>query len=163
VAQVGTVIGRGFSYGLLRAVAGIDDAPLQGALEKLADADIVLVQGLPPESDYRFKHALIQDAAYENLLKSRRAVIHRRIAEAISETFPIVAAVEPEFLAHHFTQAGIAETAIEWWNKAAEQALQPLGLRRGDRPSGQGDRLDRQSSHAGHPPSARDQAASRAL
>jgi hypothetical protein len=59
VAQVGAVIGRGFSYGLLSAVAGMGDAPLQAALEKLADADIVLVQGLPPESDYRFKHALI--------------------------------------------------------------------------------------------------------
>ena len=68
VAQVGSVIGRGFSYGLLRDVAGMEDAPLQAALEKLAEADIVLAQGAPPESDYRFKHALIQDAAYENLL-----------------------------------------------------------------------------------------------
>jgi predicted ATPase len=65
VAQIGAVIGRGFSYRLLRHVAGMEDAPLQAALEKLAEADIVLVQGLPPESDYRFKHALIQDAAYE--------------------------------------------------------------------------------------------------
>jgi len=72
VAQVGSVIGRGFSYSLLRALAGMEDAPLQAALERLAEADILLVQGLPPESDYRFKHALIQDAAYENLLKSRR-------------------------------------------------------------------------------------------
>ena len=70
VAQIGSVIGRGFSYALIRDVAGIEDAALQAALEKLAEADIVLVQGLPPESDYRFKHALIQDAAYENLLKS---------------------------------------------------------------------------------------------
>jgi predicted ATPase len=68
VAQIGAVIGRGFSYALLRAAAEFDDAPLQAALEKLADADIVLVQGLPPESDYRFKHAVIQDAAYEHLL-----------------------------------------------------------------------------------------------
>jgi predicted ATPase len=74
VAQIGSVIGRGFSYGLLRE----DDAPLETALEKLADADIVLVQGMPPESDYRFKHALIQDAAYENLLKSHRQVLHLR-------------------------------------------------------------------------------------
>ena len=79
VAHIGSVIGRGFSYGLLRAVAGMEDVPLQTALEKLADADIVLVQGLPPDSDYRFKHALIQDAAYENLLKSRRQVLHRRV------------------------------------------------------------------------------------
>ena len=81
VAQLGSVIGRSFSYKLLRAVASMEDAPLQTALGKLADADIVLVQGLPPDSDYRFKHALIQDAAYENLLKSRRHVLHRRVAE----------------------------------------------------------------------------------
>ena len=77
VAQVGAVIGRGFSYGLLHAIAGLEGAALQAALEKLAEADIVLVQGVPPESDYRFKHALIQDAAYENLLKSRRQ-LHQR-------------------------------------------------------------------------------------
>jgi len=63
VAQIGAVIGRGFSYALLRAVTGIADEPLQAALERLADADILLAQGLPPESDCRFKHALIQDAA----------------------------------------------------------------------------------------------------
>jgi predicted ATPase len=69
VAQIGSVIGRGFSYKLLQAVAGMDDTPLEAALERLSDADIVLVEGVLPESDYRFKHALIQDAAYENLLK----------------------------------------------------------------------------------------------
>ena len=88
VAQIGAVIGRDFSYALLRAVAGMEDAPLQMALERLAEADILLVQGLPPDSDYRFKHALIQDAAYENLLKSRRRVLHRRIAEALRDRFP---------------------------------------------------------------------------
>jgi hypothetical protein len=72
VAQIGAVIGRNFSYPLLRAVAAIEEAPLQAALEKLVDADILLVQSWPPKADYRFKHALIQDAAYENLLKSRR-------------------------------------------------------------------------------------------
>ena len=123
VAQVGAVIGRGFSYGLLRAVAGMDDTPLQAALEKLADADILLVQGLPPESDYRFKHALIQDAAYENLLKSRRQALHRRVAEMLRDRFADTAAAEPEALAHHFTQAGITDAAIEWWGKAGDQAL----------------------------------------
>src|SRR5262249_50072554 len=102
VAQIGAVIGRDFSYQLVRAVAGIDDTPLQAALERLAEADILLVQGLPPEADYRFKHALIQDAAYENLLKSRRQVLHRRVAEMLRAAD---AAVEPELLAHHFTQA----------------------------------------------------------
>ena len=91
---------------LLRAVAGMDDAPLQAALERLADADILLVQGLPPDADYRFKHALIQDAAYENLLKSRRQILHRRVGETLRDQFAATAAAEPELLAHHFTQAG---------------------------------------------------------
>src|SRR5580658_9355451 len=100
VAQIGSVIGRGFSYGLLRDVAGIEDAALQVALERLADADIFLVQGAPPESDYRFKHALIQDAAYENLLKSRRQVLRRRVAEILRDRFGSTAAAEPEALAY---------------------------------------------------------------
>jgi predicted ATPase len=123
VAQIGSVIGRGFSYKLLKAVAGMDDAPLEAALEKLSDADIVLVEGVLPESDYRFKHALIQDAAYENLLKTRRQVLHRRIAETLRDRFADKAAAEPEVLAHHFTQAGLTDAAIEWWGKAGDQAL----------------------------------------
>src|SRR5208283_2168610 len=123
VAQIGSVIGRGFSYGLLRDVAGMEDAALQYALERLAEADILLVQGLPPESDYRFKHALIQDAAYENLLKSRRQTLHRVVAETLRDKFPAIAAAEPEVLAHHFTQAGLDDAGIEWWGKAGDQAL----------------------------------------
>jgi class 3 adenylate cyclase/predicted ATPase len=123
VAQVGAVIGRGFSYGLLRTLAGMADAALQAALEQLAEADILLVQGLPPDSDYRFKHALIQDAAYENLLKSRRQVLHRRVAEILRDRFPDTAAAEPEVLAHHFMQAGLTNAAIEWWGNAGDQAL----------------------------------------
>ena len=123
VAQIASVIGRGFSYRLLKAVAGIDQAPLEAALEKLSDADIVLVEGVLPESDYRFKHALIQDAAYENLLKSRRQILHRRIAETLRDRFADKAAAEPEVLAHHFTQAGLIDAAIEWWGKAGDQAL----------------------------------------
>ncbi len=123
VAQFGSVIGRGFSYGLLRALVAMEDAPLQAALERLAEANILLHQGLPPDSDYRFKHALIQDAAYESLLKSRCQVLHRRVAEALCDRFPATAAAEPEALAHHFTQAGLTDQAIEWWGKAGDQAL----------------------------------------
>ena len=123
VAQIGSVIGRDFSYGLVRAVASMEDAVLQQALERLAEADILLVQGLPPESDYRFKHALILDAAYENLLKTRRQVLHRRIAEILRDQFAARAAAEPELLAHHFTQAGLTEAAVEWWGKAGQQSL----------------------------------------
>jgi predicted ATPase len=128
IAQVGSVIGRGFSYGLLRGLAGIEEAPLQAALERLAEAGILLVQGLPPESDYRFKHGLIQDAAYENLLKSRRQVLHRRVAEILRDNVAGTAAVEPELVAHHFTQAGLTEVAIEWWAKAGQRSLERSAL-----------------------------------
>jgi class 3 adenylate cyclase/predicted ATPase len=128
VAQIGAVIGRGFSYGLLRAVAGMEDTPLQMALERLAEADILLVQGLPPDADYRFKHALIQDAAYENLLKSRRQVLHGRVGETLRDKFAGTAAAEPELLAHHFTQAGMTEAAIEWWGKAGQRSLERSAL-----------------------------------
>jgi class 3 adenylate cyclase/predicted ATPase len=123
VAQIGAVIGRDFSHSLLRAVAGMADALLQTALERLAEADILLVQGVSPEPSYRFKHALIQDAAYENLLKSRRQALHRRVAEILRDRFAATAAAEPEALAHHFTQAGMTDAAIEWWGKAGDQAL----------------------------------------
>jgi predicted ATPase len=89
VAQIGAVIGRDFPYALLRAVAGMDDTPQQAALDRLVDADILLVQGLPPDADYRFKHALIQDAAYENLLKSRRQV--EMASAAIEEAIALAA------------------------------------------------------------------------
>jgi hypothetical protein len=80
------------------------------------------------ESEYRFKHALIQDAAYENLLKSRRQVLHRRVAEVLREKFADSAAAEPELLAHHFTQAGLIEAAIEWWGKAGQRSLERSAL-----------------------------------
>ena len=128
VAQIGAVIGRGFSYALIRAVAGIEDAPLQTALERLADADILLVQGLPPEAYYRFKHALIQDAAYENLLKTRRQALHRRVGEILRDQFADSTTTEPELLAHHFSQAGLAETASEWWGKAGQRSLERSAL-----------------------------------
>src|SRR6516164_3082383 len=125
VAQIAAVIGRGFSYPLVRAVAKMEDEALQTTLERLAEADILLVQGLPPESEYRFKHARIQDAAYENLLKSRRQALHRRTGEVLRDQFAATAAAEPELLAHHFTQAGMTEAAIEWWRTAGQRSLKP--------------------------------------
>jgi class 3 adenylate cyclase/predicted ATPase len=128
VAQIGAVIGRGFSYALIRAVAGIGDTALQTALERLAEADILLVQGLPPDSYYRFKHALIQDAAYENLLKTRRQALHRRVGEMLRDQFADSSTAEPELLAHHFTQAGLAEPASAWWGKAGQRSLERSAL-----------------------------------
>jgi predicted ATPase len=128
VAQIGAVIGRDFSYPLVRSVAAIEDAPLQAALERLAEADILLVQGVPPDSNYRFKHALIRDAAYENLLKSRRQILHRHVAEVLRNQFAQSGAAEPELLARHFTQAGLTEAAIEWWGRAGQQSLERSAL-----------------------------------
>jgi predicted ATPase len=125
VAQIGAVIGRSFSYTVVRQVSGMEDAPLQLAFERLTEADILLVEGHGPESVYRFKHSLIQDAAYDSLLKSQRQVLHRRIGEALRNN---TAGAEAELLAYHFTQAGLTEAAIEWWGKAGRQSLQRSAL-----------------------------------
>ena len=122
VAQIGAVLGRDFAYLLLRDVAKVDEPTLQASLDRLADADLLFVEGAPPEAKYRFKHALIQDAAYESLLKSRRQALHRLAAELLRDQ-PERAAAEPEVIAHHFTQAGLDDLAIEWWGKAGDQAL----------------------------------------
>jgi class 3 adenylate cyclase/tetratricopeptide (TPR) repeat protein len=121
-AQVASVIGRAFSYELLHAVSPIPEDELQSALKKLADAELIYVRGIAPEATYQFKHALIQDAAYEALLKSRRKELHRRVARTISEVFPAMAEAQPEVLARHWTGAGEAEPAIEAWKKAGEAA-----------------------------------------
>jgi class 3 adenylate cyclase len=126
VAQIGAVLGRSFSYPLLCDVAtnsdptyqGLDKASLQSALTRLVDAALLFVEGLPPEANYRFKHALIQDAAYDSLLRSRRQALHKRAAAAL-----IAAQSEPEAIAHHFTAAGAKSLAIEWWGNAGGEAL----------------------------------------
>ena len=122
VAQIGAVLGRDFSYRLLSDVsstaAGFDEVRLQAALDRLMEADLLFVDGAPPTVAYRFKHTLIQDAAYESLLKSRRQALHRRAADALRD-----ANAEPEAIAHHFTEAGLDDLAIEWWGKAGDQAL----------------------------------------
>ena len=128
VAQIGAVLGHDFTYALLRAVGGIDDPALQSALERLADADLLICEGAGSQANYRFKHALIQDAAYESLLKSSRQALHRRAAEILVGQ-PEPAAAEPEVIAHHFTQAGLDELAIEWWSKAGDQALRRSAFR----------------------------------
>jgi class 3 adenylate cyclase/ABC-type transport system involved in cytochrome c biogenesis ATPase subunit/tetratricopeptide (TPR) repeat protein len=123
VAQMGATIGRQFSYTLLRAVALIDDATLNSALMQLETSGLLFRRGTPPEASYSFKHALVQDTAYESVLKSRRHVLHRRIAEVLRDRFAGIAQKEPELIAHHFTQAGLLAPAIEWWDKAGERAL----------------------------------------
>jgi class 3 adenylate cyclase/predicted ATPase len=121
-AQIGAVLGRGFSYALLRSVAGLEEGALQSSLDRLAEADLLFVEGAPPQANYRFKHALIQDAAYESLLRSRRQELHRRAAEILRNQ-PERAAAETEAIAHHFTEAGLHDLAMDWWGKAGDEAL----------------------------------------
>jgi class 3 adenylate cyclase len=123
IAQIGAAIGSEFSYPLLRAVAGRDEPALRAALAQLEDAELLFRSGMPPDARYTFKHALVQVTAYENLLKSRRQILHGQIANALRGEFAATAAAEPELVAHHLTQAGLDEPAIEWWGKAGEQAL----------------------------------------
>jgi class 3 adenylate cyclase/tetratricopeptide (TPR) repeat protein len=122
VAQVAAVIGREFSYELLRAVAPANDQELQSALQKLVDAELIYARGIPPEATYQFKHALIHDAAYEALLKSRRRELHRSVVVTIVEKFPEVAEARPEVLARHWTEAGEPEPAVAAWTKAGSSA-----------------------------------------
>jgi class 3 adenylate cyclase/predicted ATPase len=122
VAQIGAALGREFGYPLLRDVAGIGDPALQAALDRLTEADILLVDGVAPQATYRFKHALIQDAAYESLLRSRRRTLHRRAAELLRDS-PGKRTIAPEEIAYHFDKAGLDDLAIEWWGMAGDQAL----------------------------------------
>jgi class 3 adenylate cyclase/tetratricopeptide (TPR) repeat protein len=117
VAQTAACIGRDFDYRLLKAVSPLDEAALQDALERLTSAELIFRRGVPPDSTYVFKHALVRDAAYENLLKTRRQTIHAKLVEALEA---IRAA--PELLAHHATVAGMTEPAVRYWLKAGEQA-----------------------------------------
>ena len=120
VAQIGAVLGRDFAFELLRDVAGLDESALRPALERLTKVDLLFVEGVPPQANYRFKHALIQDAAYDSLLKSRRQALHRRAAELLRDN-PDRATAEPEVIAHHFAQGGLDDLAVEWWGKAGDQ------------------------------------------
>jgi len=124
IAQIGAVIGRDFSYELLRAVAKSEDQILLQALERLVKADLLNQKGMPPGAVYAFKHALIQDAAYQSLLKSARQEYHRGTALVLEAKFPERAKTEPELLAHHLTEARLPEKAIGYWRKAGEQAVQ---------------------------------------
>jgi class 3 adenylate cyclase/tetratricopeptide (TPR) repeat protein len=123
IAQVGAAIGREFAYPLVRALVARDDPALRHALVQLEQAELVFRRGEPPDAVYSFKHALVRDAAYETLLKSRRHQLHAQIARVLEEKFVDTVASEPETVAHHFTQAGLADPAIDYWLKAGSLAL----------------------------------------
>jgi class 3 adenylate cyclase/tetratricopeptide (TPR) repeat protein len=124
VAQLGAAIGRTFAYELVRAVAPLDEATLQHGLRQLVEAELVYQRGEPPQAIYTFKHALIQDAAYQSLLRSTRQQYHQRIAQVLEAQFPETAATQPELLAHHYTEAGLLAQAIPYWQRAGERAMQ---------------------------------------
>jgi len=123
LAQLAATIGREFPYALLRALAPSDEPTLQRQLAGLVAAELIAPQGAPPELSYSFRHALIQDAAYESLLKSTRRHYHRRIADTMSGLFASIAANQPEVLAYHYTQAGLHIEAIEHWKRAGSRSL----------------------------------------
>src|SRR5439155_4527644 len=124
VAQYAAVIGRQFAYDLLAMVSQLDAATLQRELGRLVEAEIVFQRGVPPQSTYVFKHALIQDAAYASLLKSTRQHYHQRIAQVLEARFPETTATQPELLAYHFTEAWLHEQAGGYWKHAGEQAIE---------------------------------------
>jgi predicted ATPase len=123
LAQIGSVVGREFSYDMLAAVSEWAPAPLTEALDKLVDSELLLCVGEPPRATYRFKHALVQDAAYESLLLSNRRGLHSRVAAVLERRFPEMAAAEPSVLAQHFARAGALEPAIGYYIKSARLAL----------------------------------------
>src|SRR5215510_2090451 len=122
LAQLGATLGREFSYRLLQAVTPWDEATLQRGLHQLVEAEFLYQQGLPPQATYFFKHALIQDAAYQSLLRSTRQQYHQRIAQVLEARFPESCETQPELLAHHYTEAGLAGQAIRYWQRAGQQA-----------------------------------------
>jgi len=122
IAQIGAAIGRGFSYRLLEAVSPITGPALQEALRQLMEAELIYGRGEPPDASYLFKHALVQDAAHGSLLRSRRQRIHADIAQALKQHLADEEPA-PAVIAHHFTEAGLAEPAASHWLAAAELAL----------------------------------------
>ncbi len=123
VAQIGAAMGREFEFRLLALVTDLSEPQLREALDRLANAGLLFVRGAPPEFSYIFKHALVQDAAYGTLLRSRRQHLHSRVAATLEERFPEITAAQPELLAQHCEAAGLAERAVGYRLKAGQHAL----------------------------------------
>lgn len=128
IAQIGACIGREFSYDLISRISTLSGERLEAALERLVEAGLVMRRGAPPDANYIFKHALMQDAAYDSLLKSRRHQLHAMIAHVLQTEFANRVAHEPEWLAHHYTQAGDLAAAVPLWRDAGELAIERVAL-----------------------------------
>jgi predicted ATPase/class 3 adenylate cyclase len=124
IAQVGATLGREFDYAVLQAVSPLSQDALQQGLRQLVEAELVYQSGLPPHARYLFKHALVQDTAYQSLLKSRRQQLHRQVAQVLEEQFPQAVESQPELVAHHYTEAGLIAQAIAYWQQAGQRASQ---------------------------------------
>jgi class 3 adenylate cyclase/tetratricopeptide (TPR) repeat protein len=122
VAQTGAAIGREFQYNLLAQIISLPESDLGPALDDLSQTGLIFVRGTPPEASYVFKHALVQDTAYDSMVRSKRQGIHASIAEALINLQPETVETKPELLAHHFTEAGLLEDAIDWWTSAGRAA-----------------------------------------
>jgi class 3 adenylate cyclase/predicted ATPase len=123
VAQIGAALGRQFSHELISAVAMMPQQQLDDSLAQLVHAELIFRRGIPPNAEYTFKHALVQDAAYGTLLRSRRQQLHARVATTLEDQFPEIVAAQPALLAHHSVEAGLAEKAVVYWLKAGLQAI----------------------------------------
>src|SRR5262249_54053039 len=117
-------IGREFSYELLQTVSPLDEETLQRGLKQLVEAELVYQRGLGPQVHYLFKHALIQDTAYQSLLNTTRQQYHRQIWQVLAQRFPETVAAQPELVAQHYTEAGLIEQALPYWQRAGERATQ---------------------------------------
>jgi class 3 adenylate cyclase/tetratricopeptide (TPR) repeat protein len=122
VAQLGATIGREFSYALLAAISPLGEETLSEGLHQLVEAELVYQRGLPPDAHYQFKHALIQDTAYQSLLKSTRQQYHQQIARVLEQQFTEVVETQPELLAQHYTEAGLTAQALGYWQQAGQRA-----------------------------------------
>jgi DNA-binding winged helix-turn-helix (wHTH) protein/predicted ATPase len=124
IAQIGSAIGRTFSFQQIASVAGIPDIQLRQGLAALVDAELIFQRGVPPEATYLFKHALVQEAAYASMLRVRRQQLHSDIATALEQQFADIAITQPELLAYHLTEAGLSDRAIDYWLKAGQRAAE---------------------------------------
>jgi predicted ATPase len=124
VAQLAATVGREFPYELLRAVSSSNETALQNALSQLVEAEVLSRKKLQSQELYIFKHALIQEVAYQSLLKSTRRQYHQQTAQVLEERFPEIAETQPELLAHHYTEAGLIAQAIPYWQQAGQRAIQ---------------------------------------
>jgi class 3 adenylate cyclase/tetratricopeptide (TPR) repeat protein len=121
VAQIGAAVGREFSHALLAAVAQRTEVDLAQALDRLVEAGLLFRQGVPPDARYLFKHALVQDVAYDTLLREKRHQLHARIATVLDQQFD-VGDSQPELLARHYTLAAMPREATNYWQRAGDRA-----------------------------------------